>query len=86
MSTFLLVAILVAIGLVIYKTWNDIETENSQPTVEVSTELIVETAVTDVVPQIQENATSVTPQITDAVTTKKPRKPRTPKVKDAGDK
>ena len=86
MSTFLLVAVLVAVGLVIYSTWKEIETETSQLKPELSIETIVEAPLTDVIPLTQENTTSVIPQITDAVTAKKPRKPRTPKVKDAGNK
>ena len=86
MSTFLLVAVLVAVGLVIYSTWKEIETENLQSKPELSIETIIEAPLTDVVPPTHDNTTSVIPQITDAVTTKKTRKPRTPKITDAGDK
>lgn len=86
MSVFLLTAVLVAVGLVIYSTWKEIKTETPQPKLELSIETTIETPLTDVVPPTQENTTSVNTQITDAVTVKKPRKPRTSKTKDAGDK
>lgn len=85
MSTLLFVVVLVVVGLVIYSTWKEIETENLQSKPELSIETIIETPLTDVVPPTHENTTSVTPQITDAVTVKKTRKPRTPKITDAGD-
>lgn len=77
MSAFLFVAVLVAVCLVIYSTWKEIEAETPKPKPELSIETIIEAPLTDVVPPVQEEATTVV---------KKPRKPRTSKINDAREK
>ena len=68
MSIFLFTIVLIAVGIVVFKTHRIMHKNES------STNPVAEPMVT---------TPHVNPQITDAVTTKKPRKPRTSKVKDA---
>lgn len=76
MSILLLVGVMVVVGIVLKRTWKDIE-PRSTPT-EVLTEPIVEAPIADAAPPVY-----VDSQITDAVTVKKPRKSRAPKITDA---